>query len=422
MVRYPGIDKAGLDGRKGCGTFTTFCCLIVSGAVGISTLYGQTEMKRNRGESFYTCQSSNTEGSGNIWLSVAGVGSVWDDVPIRTDSNGVKKPGFWVSNARAFPEVTLQDGLAEFCMLTIESRPITWAAVVPGWVSGDAKFTWPNNKSLRFLGFGVDLKYQYNFTNGPPTLGGYIGFMPEGYVAKGNVLEGRLIFDADFISKITTLPLRVLVNLGQRLPIGEYRDYYQYLVDIGAVYTGYDYDFFTTYSLEAFDNFVRPIEFTQGTKRFLVWFMENPMYLTLGGNVRYANGTKLSLAVPLLLSANVESKMSTEDLTALNHDRADLFPYEVGHGIKDPFDPWYVKWKIVVTLSFPLRYKLTSAEMMRNFLLLKNIKRQNRLDIDNRLRNFENSAFGAGTRGHRNDGGKTVAGVPEAKEQMQKQQ
>jgi hypothetical protein len=34
---------------------------------------------------------------------------------------------------------------------------------------------------------------------------------------------------------------------------------------------------------------------------------------------------------------------------------------------------------------FPLRYKLTSAEMMRNFLLLKNTKQQNRLDIDNRL-------------------------------------
>jgi hypothetical protein len=113
--------------------------------------------------------------------------------------------------------------------------------------------------------------------------------------------------------------------------------------------------------------------------------------------------------------------MSTEDLTALSHDRADLFPYEVSHGIKDPFDPWYVKWKIVVALSFPLRYKLTSAEMMRNFLLLKDMKQQNRLDIDNRLRNFEQSPSPepADTVG---DAEKRLQEIQKRKEEIQKQQ
>jgi hypothetical protein len=72
------------------------------------------------------------------------------------------------------------------------------------------------------------MKYQYNTTNGPPTLGGYVGFMPEGYVAKGSVFESRFIFDADMISKITMLPLRGLVNLGIRQPLGEFRNNYQF--------------------------------------------------------------------------------------------------------------------------------------------------------------------------------------------------
>jgi hypothetical protein len=88
------------------------------------------------------------------------------------------------------------------------------------------------------------------------------------------------------------------------------------------VYTGYDYDFFTTYSVEAFNNFTAPKIFTQSRAAqndLLVWFMENPMYLTLGGNVRYVNGVKISLAVPLLLSVKCqESKMSKEDQTALD--------------------------------------------------------------------------------------------------------
>jgi hypothetical protein len=405
------------------------CVLVFLSAVVVGPLFGQTEMKRDRGESFYTCQSSNTEGAGNVWLTVGGVGHVWDDVPIRLDNAGAPAKGFWVSNARAFPEVALQAGLTGFCMATLQSRLITWAAVVPGWVSGDVKFTLPNNKSLRLFGIGLDLKYLYNNTDGPPTLGGYVGFMPEGYVTKGSVFEGRVIFDADVIAKITTVPLRAIVNVGLRQPLSEYRDNYQYLLDAGAVYSGYDYDFFATYSLEAFDNFFGPKIFTQttggDTKRFAVWFQEDPMYLTLGGNVHYKNGVKLSVAVPLLLSVNEGSKMDVADLTALNENSPEnysRFPYEISHGIKDPFDPWFVKWKIVVSLSFPIRYTMTSAEMMRNFLLLKNTRQQNRLDIDNRLRNFEVPATTPEPMDSTIDADKRLQEIQKRKEEMRNQE
>ena len=145
----------GSEDKSRKGFVRILCLLFLSGAVGTGPLFGQTEMKRNRGESYYTTLSSNTEGRGNVWLSVAGIGHVWDDAPIRIDTSGAKVPGFWISNARAFPEVRLQAGLFEFCMVTLESRPITWAAKIPGFVSGDVKFTPPNNKKLRFLGIST---------------------------------------------------------------------------------------------------------------------------------------------------------------------------------------------------------------------------------------------------------------------------
>lgn len=379
-------------------------------------VFGQSEMKRERGESYYRCISSNTMGSGNIWLSLTSVGHVWDDVPLSQN----RSEGFWVSNIRAFPEAKVSGGMFDFAMLSVESRLVANGFVIPGWVSSDLKLTWPNNKSLRLFGFGLDAKYLYNFVNSAPTLGGYIGFMPEGYVAKGGVFEGRLLFDADLISKITVLPLRFLLNLGFRQPLKAiYAKNYQFLCDAGIVFNGYDYDFFAAYSIEAFNNIFGPRKFTQeGGKKFLVWFSENPMYLILGGNVRYPNGITLSVTLPLLTSVNVESKMSRTDLSYLNRSRSDLFPYEVAHGIKDPFDPWFVKWKVVGSVTFPLHFNITSAEMTRNFLLLKNTKRQNRLDIDDRLRNFERST----TAEPDDDTDKRLEEILKRKEEIQKEE
>jgi hypothetical protein len=415
MTHYDHNGKETAPGAKRFIARLCFCSALLACAGLLVPAAGQSEMKRERGESFYRCISSNTIGPGNIWLTLTSVGHVWDDIPLNNRSEG-----FWVSNVRAFPETRISAGLFDFATATIDSRIIANGMVIPGWVAGDLKLTWPNNKNLRLLGFGLDARYLYNFINSAPTLGGYIGFMPEGYVAKGGVFEGKFLFDADLISKITLLPIRCLLNLGVRLPLEKiYADHYQFLGDAGIVYSGYDYDFFAAYSIEAFNNFMGPRKFTNpDEKKFLVWFSENPMYLILGGNVRYKNGITLSITAPLLTSMNVESKMTREDQSNLDRRRADLFPYEVAHQIKDPFDPWFVKWKIVGSIVFPLRYKMTGAEMMRNFLLLKNTKRQNRLDIDNRLRNFEQST----TVEPADDTEKRLEEIKKRKEEMQKQE
>lgn len=344
----------------------------------------QNNQKRDRGESFYKCENSNTSGPGDIWVSVTGVGLVWDNPP--KDSNPDKSEHHWISNARGFPEAKVQAGITDFLSLNLESRLLSWG-FKPGWVTSALKFTLPNNKELRFHGFAAELKYRYQFI-GNPTLGGYEGFMPEEYVTKGSSIDVRLFYELDFLARFTNLPLRFLFNDGFRIPLVKDKlNMTQMISDAGLIYTGYGFDFFVLYTGEFFKNFAGPLIIKQDTKKFGVFFSENPMYLTLGGDVRYDNGLVLSLAIPILTTVNHGSAL--KDLGKLNrHDPAFKEEWEK-YGITDPFDPWYVQWKIVLTLSYPIRFKMSSTEMMRNFLILKNRKGEKKIDIDSRLQGID---------------------------------
>jgi hypothetical protein len=122
-----------------------------------------------------------------------------------------------------------------------------------------------------------------------------------------------------------------------------------------------------------------------------VHFAENPMYISLGGRIRYNNGVTLYACIPFLVSSNVGSAMTTEDLVLLNRStgKGSVYYDEKSRGITDPFDPWFSKWKIIARISFPFFYKQTGSEMMRNFLLLKNKKDGEKIDIDDQLKTFD---------------------------------
>ena len=354
----------------------------------IQPAHSRQNQRRNRGETFYQCQNSNTPGKGNIWVSLRAVGHIWDDAPISMDtmtsSSIDNSPRRWISNVRAFPEVTIQAGILDFISINAESRVLSYG-FTPGYFGGGIKATWPNNQELRLHGVGLSLQYRYQMRESAPSLGGYIGFMPEGFVVKGSTIETKVHYELDLLPRLTILPLRVLASTGFRVPFRR-RNLSQLLTEAAIVYSGHGFDFFAQYSLEAFNNLIHPITVTQPGKRFLVWFSENPMYATLGGNVRYDNGITLSLAVPILLSVNEGSRMRSEDLTELHGNKNNgIFTYEKERNIVDPFDPWFVKWKVAATLTFPIRYKMTGTEMMRNYLLLKNRKEEKKIDIDNRI-------------------------------------
>ncbi len=121
-----------------------------------------------------------------------------------------------------------------------------------------------------------------------------------------------------------------------------------------------------------------------GGEFFWIAFSENPMYLTPGGRFRYPNGILLHASIPILLSTNWGStkKRGPVDLESYPEERP---PEGIGVGSIHGFDPWFAKWRVVLSVTIPLRYRHTAAEMRRSFLLQKNRKRNPTFDLEKRL-------------------------------------
>jgi hypothetical protein len=350
--------------------------------------------KRNRGEGIFQTVCSNTAGFKNIWLTLQVESFIWANKTLdSTRANASEKPGYF-----PFGEMASEIGILNFASLLVESRVLSYTR--NHWFQfGNAvlglKATLPHNKELRFQGAGVEVKYIWNSPGDTfPSLAGYragaTGFAPEGYIVDGSNLQFKCIYDLDFMKRYSWLPLKFSANAGMRIPFK--KAIYvapQFLFNTGLLYSDLGFDVFAEYSLEAFNNFSGPKPFIDlGHPKTEVYFLENPMYVSLGGRIRYTNGMTLFACVPFLLSSNVGSAMTQADKKTLNDARKpeDRFYEEHTRGLTDPFDPWFAKWKIVAAISFPMIYKQTGTEMMRTFLLLKNRKEKQKIDIDERLR------------------------------------
>ena len=353
--------------------------------------------KRNRGEGMYQIIGSNTTGTGNIWLNLRATGFIWANKSLdSTNSNASAKPGYF-----PFLDVASEIGATNYMSFLLQSRLLSYTR--DSWfqfgnIAAGIKATMPNNKELRLYGLGLELKYIWNWPGDTfPSVAGYrvgtTGFAPEGYIVDGSNVECKFLYDMDLIKRFSWLPVKIGANAGMRIPFKK-AEYVatQFLFDVGILYTDLGFDIFAEYSLEAFNNITKPKSFVNlGHPKTEVAFGENPMYLTLGGRVRYTGGVTLFACIPILLSANSGSAMTSVDKRLLNDARGpgDMFYDEHSRGLTDPFDPWFAKWKIIGEVSIPLFYKQTGSEMMRNFLLLKNRKERQKIDIEERLRHFE---------------------------------
>jgi hypothetical protein len=370
---------------------------IVLGVCMIVFLANGQGPKRNRGEGMYQTLGSNTTGTDNIWLNLRGTGFIWANKSLdSTNQNASEKPGYF-----PFLDIASEIGATNYASILFESRLLSYTR--DNWfqfgnVAAGIKATMPNNKELRLYGLGLELKYIWNYPGDTfPSVAGYrvgtTGFAPEGYIVDGSNLQCKILYDLDLIKRFSWLPVKIGANAGMRIPFkkAEYAAT-QFLFDVGILYTDLGFDIFAEYSLEAFNNITKPKAFVNlGHPKMEIYFWENPMYLTLGGRVRYANGVTLFASIPILLSANGGSAMTSVDKRLLNDARApgDKFYDERSRNITDPFDPWFAKWKIVGQVSIPLFYKQTGSEMMRNFLLLKNRKERQQIDVEERLRHFD---------------------------------
>ena len=383
-----------------------------------------SSVRRNRGEGLYTALSANTTGPGNWWVTGRGIFFIWDDNP--NDAGAPK--------LCPFLEVNSELGITNWLSLTAASRLLSYTnnkSFQFGDAGGGIRLTTPNNQDLRFDGFGLQLNYKYNFVQNFASLGGYrnggTGFAPEGFLFQNHQVEAALLYERDFLAHYSVLPLKLFVNAGARIPLDTtYFNYSQYLVRAGVAYVGLGFDVFVEYSLDAFFNETgQPKKFdfdwNWGSKK--IWevaFSENPMYITVGGRIRYENGASILLGIPLLISSNQGSDMTYEG----NWYRLQTnFPAEKLRGINDPFDPWYAQWKIVVELSVPVFYNQTSAEMMRNFTLMKNQKGGRKIDIDEKLRQAldENNQSKDALKLEEDDKNKRLEQIRKKREEMQKE-
>jgi hypothetical protein len=358
--------------------------------------------RRSRGEGMYQFSNSNTEGVGNWWVTLRGTGFIWaNKILDTTKADNIDKPGIF-----PFGEITTGTGITNFTSFFLESRVLsyTWDNWFQfGSIALGGKVTLPNNKELRFQGHGLMVKYIWNNAINFPSLAGFragaTGFTPEGYLVEGGNLEIKYLNDYDFLALLSWLPLKAGFNAGVRIPFKKAEYVFpQYLFCANISFFGLGYDFYAEYSIEALNNISAPKQIvglsSVSTKKIEIAFSENPMYLTLGGRIRYDNGVALSLCVPFLISSNSGSAMTKEDLTALNRSGSPGTPFyeEKQRGITDPFDPWFAKWKIVAEISFPVLYKQTGSEMMRNFLLLKGSPKGKKFDIDEQLKRSNTQA------------------------------
>jgi hypothetical protein len=354
----------------------------------ISFADAQTLLRRSRAEGFYKCESANTVGTKNLWVSARGVGFIWDDSPQENASTKIFP----------FLEVSSEAGILDFLSGLVESRILSypWNGKFQfGSIGAGVKATLPNNKDLRLHGPGLEVFYSYNFQKEFSSIAGYrtggSGFSPEGLIVQGGMLKIKALYDLDAISLFTWLPLKLSVNNGLKIPFGQgLMPFAQYTADAGISYVGLFFDAFVEYSFEGFFNKTIDAKMFRNElnlqRTWEVAFSENLMYITFGGRVRYPSGLTLYLSVPLLLSSNQGSSMTDLDRLKLTDGKGNgEFKDEWNRGITDPFDPWYAKWKIIGQISYPIMFRQTGAEMRRNFLLKKNFNPGKQIDIDNQL-------------------------------------
>jgi hypothetical protein len=321
-------------------------------------------------------------------------GYIWD---AKEDPNG----GEATPVPQGFLELRGDAGLLDFVSASLQSCALTFLyGTHPqlGNIKAALKLTTPNNKDLRFVGPGVEIAYAHSFLQEFISPGGYrfggTGFSSIGPIVEGGTVQVTALCDFDMLSVISLLPLKLMFNVGYRMPIEEDRqEFSEYLAHAGVAYVGLNFDVFVEYSLQALVSpGFGPKQFSHTTdwgwddrgRTWEVAFAENPMYVTIGGRYRHEKGFVIYGCVPLLLSTNRGS--------TLEHKRLNIetdFPDEWARGVNAGFDPWYARWKLVLQLSYPFRFRQTGSEMRRNFVLLKHREQRKKMDIDERIESLE---------------------------------
>ncbi len=337
-----------------------FCLIFISM---FSTLYSQVLNFpiRSRNVALVDIISSNTVGRGDLWVSGAMRGFIWDNS----------------GELFIFPSYRLEYGLYEFLQFSVSGDPL-YHQFLPGNNYLSIKVT-DNNNHLRIAGVGIELSLAYPALAKSPNTG-FEGFKPEGFIFPSAFFKLKGAFDLDFIKIYSFLPVRLYLNGAFVRAFNRlYNDFDQVEGGVGLEVQSVRTDFFVEFYAKMFDNFFQPrrFEIPIGKKeklhKFEINFKENIFLFSPGFRVNY-NRAQIFGVIQLSLSENVGSSVGgkTDD-----QDKA--------KGLSDGYFPFNPNWKIMGGMTIALRFHETQSEVLRTLMMMKSQVLMRKLDIDKKI-------------------------------------
>jgi hypothetical protein len=357
------------------------------------------QAKRSRQDGLSTTLSSSTAGRGNLHLTLYGRTFLWDNAAAQ------KIPP-------ALPHFEMNYGLTDYLDLTGGMNALTYV-FSPGSIYGRVKLTTPDNKSIRFLGFGQTFELKRSLLHYFPSNGYRVtteGFGPEGFIIGNSetITSWKILtsVDMELIRISSFLPFKLYANLGwegglgsainddnalrvkaskNKLKIPE-QNLSLLPMALGLELKTYSTDFFTEIEAQPFTSQIMKkinalvLDEPDGQwkrfhvvgKSFDVNLMEMPVYINSGAKLKYGNGLQLQGGLSWLLSSDRGARLGP-CLPEKNVCK---------DGASDGFSPFYPQWKVFWQVRYPFWFTQPSSELYRSFILKRYQDKRKKVDLE----------------------------------------
>ncbi len=375
--------------------------------------------KRDRWSGLNMVTSSSTMGKGNFFLSMHGNAFLWDNQAAE------KLPTI-------LPNLELGYGVLDYLHIVggLEVR-----TTKPSLAYLKFKITTPNTKSIRFFGVSQSIEMYRNLLDEFKSNGFRYkneGFSPDKFIIGNDdyITFFRFItsMDVELIKWSAYLPFKFYFNIGFEGGLSSWmaqnvqaaRDVYKTInngkeasegstnfskvpISFGVELKTQKTDFFIEVVSEPFLENIKKIIYLGNEKKDLtlvrynvvvsgkepllkildIHLFEVPIYLSIGSKLKYSNGSTFQFGFSWLLSHDVGASLGP--CNSENKCR---------EGAEDGFSPFYPQWKLFGRINYPIRFKQSSAELYRAYILKKNKKSRKVLDINNRLKGLKDKEAG----------------------------
>ncbi|MFC1584442.1 hypothetical protein ACFL5V_02725 [Fibrobacterota bacterium] len=396
--------------------FSKTTCIALMSRVGLLVLVlalhgAQALEKRDRWSGLYKVSSSSTIGEGNLFLTLYGRSFLWDNAAAQ------KLPTM-------LPHAELGYGLVDFAHISGGFQVMTTR---PSLAFLKLKVTTPNTKNIRLIGIAQSFELYRNLLKEFKSNG--LRYKNEGFTPDFFLMGNEDLFtfyrlmtclDFEMIKLFSFLPFKFYLNLGIEGGFGSWMgskrseamkayeedrgiregdelhigttNFTKVPILLGAELKTRATDFFFELEAEPFLEHVKNLYRDEasgdrywvryniilegeppGMRIFDIHMLETPIYLNLGGRLKYPNGLSLLGGFSWSLSFDMGGKLGPCSIT------------ECREGATDGFSPFLPQWRLFSAIKLPLKFRQTSAELYRTYLLRRNQRSRKVIDIDDNL-------------------------------------